>query len=102
MPCPLGETGVGKIGLRPPTSHELRAIARAAEPRIVSSARALRTTRWKYRSALTMVTEGCGARPDRIQTDCGRRTKTALCRRVQPQPVGGMPALRPADGSLHR
>src|SRR5215467_2275290 len=51
MPWPFGETGSGKIGLRPPMPHELRAIARPANPRIVISARARprgSVTRWKY------------------------------------------------------
>jgi hypothetical protein len=44
MSCPFGDTGVGKMGWKPLTSHELRTMARRAKP----SARALLTTNWKY------------------------------------------------------
>jgi hypothetical protein len=41
----LGETGVGKIGDRPPMPHELRHIASAPKP---SAWKTLRVTRSEY------------------------------------------------------
>src|SRR5438105_15862028 len=102
MPCPFGETGSGKIGLRPPTPQELSATARQAKPNIVNSARARPDTSVKYIGG-RFLSRSCGIRrPDKIQTDCGRSPKASLRRRVQPQPVGRVPALRPADGPLRR
>ncbi len=45
---PLGETGVGKIGLKPPTPHALNKKAAATEPAIVRSTRTREVTMLKY------------------------------------------------------
>src|SRR6266566_7542359 len=98
MSCPFGETGLGKIGCRPPTSHELRATASATRPPNVISARNTR-----------VVTAQVYRRPDsqpvdRIESrgDCGRSPKASIRRRHESKSVRRLSAVRTADGALRR
>src|ERR671937_3080563 len=102
MFLPLGDTGVGKMGEMPPTSHELRKRARPARESVVRSARALLATSWKYIDARNPTRSCVLTRPDRIQTDCGRSPKAPLRRCVQSQPLGRVSALWACDRPFRR
>src|SRR5881398_3781456 len=92
---PFGDTGVGKMGEMPPTSQELRKRASADRAAMDRSVRTPRVTLGSI-STLEIAT--------RIESrsDCGRSPKAQIRRRVQPQHVGRVSALRPPHGPLRR
>src|SRR6478736_10525176 len=100
MSCPLGETGVGKMGEIPPSpSQELRRKAAATRPRIVSGNR----PRCFTAQSLSEHEARDGRRkPIESKTDSDGSEQASLCRCIQPEPCRGLPALRAEDGTLHR
>src|SRR3989440_5320286 len=107
MSCPFGETGWGKMGLRPPESHAAKVTMSAARPTIFISAFARCATRWKYiggRNRGRNRARAAASTAERIESkiDCGRSQKASLRRRDQPEPVGRMSQVRPDHAALHR
>src|SRR5438270_6496522 len=103
MSCPFGDTGWGKMGLRPPESHAANVSMSAARPTIFISAFARCATRWKYIGGRKSG-RAAGSTADRIESkiDCGRSQKASLRRRDQPEPVGRMSQVRTDHAALHR
>src|SRR5258708_39021532 len=102
MCWPFGETGGGKIGVRPPTLHELRRNAIAKRPAISSSARRQCVTWVKYIDGRNPASGVQSRRPYKIRGNGGDSQKVSVRRCLQPQPGGGLPTLWAEDGSLCR
>src|SRR5579872_3494432 len=102
MSWPFGETGVGKIGLMPPTLQADSAAAPITIAHMVRSERKRPATRLKYiDGSKRNPASGFGYRIE-SGTDGGRSTQASLCRRVQPRPGSRVSQLRVADGAFHR
>src|SRR5487761_10096 len=117
MSCPLGETGVGKMGEMPPNPpHELRRKAPATSPRIVSGRRprgftaqslseqeeALAACAFEKAGAICHGTRGRRPNPIESKIDCGGSKEASICRYLEHEPCRRMPALRLANAPLPR
>src|SRR5260370_1817172 len=100
MFAPLGDTGSGKMGDRPPTPQPLNEIAATRSPS--NHTRLLVVNR----TAPTYI-GGRLVDPATLQTlesesERGQSQKASLCRRVQPISGRRLPALRSPDRSFRR
>src|SRR5579859_583656 len=128
MSWPFGETGVGKMGDRPPIPQALRTNTPPMRPTVHISALSVTRTAQKYIGAVELDPEPARlplpggsdqfgralsrlARRVRVRviglpleskTEGGQRQKASLCRRRQPKPFCRLPELRAAHGPLHR
>src|SRR5438034_2227899 len=97
---PLGETGVGKIGDRPPMPQPLSEIAATRSPSNHTRLLVINRTAPKYIGGRLVD-------PATVQTlesgsERGQSQKASLCRRVQSISGSRLPALRHDDRPLRR
>src|SRR6266436_8288643 len=100
MLAPLGETGTGKMGDRPPTPQPLNEIAAARSPSNHTRLLVVNRTAPKYiggRLVDPAALQTLESEPER-----GQSQKASLCRRVQPISGSRLPALRSADRPFRR
>src|SRR5712664_540940 len=100
MFAPLGDTGSGKMGDRPPTPQPLNEIAATRSPSNHTRLLVVNRTAPKYIGGrlvdpATLQTLESGA-------ERGQSQKASLCRRVQPISGSRLPALRSADRPFRR
>src|SRR6266849_2781348 len=100
MLAPLGETGSGKMGDRPPMPQPLNEIAATRSPSNHTRLLVVNRTAPKYiggRLVDPAALQTLESEPER-----GQSQKASLCRRVQPVSGCGLPPLRPADRPFRR
>src|SRR5882672_11246829 len=100
MLAPLGETGSGKMGDKPPMPQPLNEIAATRSPSNHTRLLVVNRTAPKYiggRLVDPATLQTLESEPER-----GQSQKASLCRRVQPISGSRLPALRPADRPFRR
>src|SRR2546427_11838111 len=100
MSDPLGDTGSGKMGERPPMPHPLSEIAATRSPSNDTRLLVINRTAPKYIG-------GRFVDPATVQTlesesERGQSQKASLCRRVQSISGSRLPALRHDDSPFRR
>src|SRR5690348_9978474 len=100
MSAPLGETGSGKMGDRPPMPQPLNEIAATRSPSNHTRLLVVNRTVPKYIGG--RLFDPVALQTLESESERGQSQKASLCRRVQPVPGSRVPALWPADGSFRR
>src|SRR5437762_10201350 len=100
MYWPLGETGVGKIGDRPPMPHPLSEIAATRSPSNDSRLLVINRTDPKYIGG--RLVDPATVQTLESETERGQSQKAPLCRCVQSISGSRLPALRHADRPFRR
>src|SRR2546421_4352423 len=100
MSWPFGETGVGKIGDRPPMPQLLSEIAATRSPSDQTRLLVINRTAPKYIGG--RLVNPATVETLESETERGQSQKASLCRRVQLVHGGRLPALRPANRPLPR
>src|SRR5438067_13169373 len=95
MSWPLGETGVGKIGDRPPMPQPLSEIAATRSPSNQTRLLVINRTAPKYIGG--RLVDPATVETLESETERGQSQKASLCRRDQLVNGRRLPALRPAN-----
>src|SRR5438094_9027646 len=97
---PLGETGVGKIGDRPPMPHPLSEIAATRSPSNDTRLLVINRTAPKYIGG--RLVDPATVQTLESESERGQSQKASLCRRVQSISGSRLPALRHDDCPFRR
>src|SRR5438105_9295166 len=100
MSDPLGDTGSGKMGDRPPMPHPLSEIAATRSPSNHTRLLVINRTAPKYIGG--RLVDPATVQTLESESERGQSQKASLCRRVQLVNGGRLPALRPANRPLPR
>src|SRR4029077_11571419 len=100
MSAPLGDTGSGKMGDRPPMPQPLSEIAATRSPSNHTRLLVINRTAQKYIGG--RLVDPATLQTLESESERGQSQKASLCRRVQPISGSRLPAVRPPDRPFRR